>query len=77
MLHLLYFRFSKGLDIYAHTQKESIEHLIIPATVTKGGDTEIKQALALSEFTIYWDGADNKINILYNISSGETCNEEK
>lgn len=47
MLHLLYFRFSKGLDIYAHTQKESIEHLIIPATVKKGGDTEIKQALAL------------------------------
>lgn len=44
-------------------QQKSIEHLIIPALVVKGGDTEIKLVLVLSELTLYWIEADNKVNI--------------
>lgn len=61
-LPLLYCRFSKGPDVYACMQQKSIERLIIPATVVKAGDVEIKLVLALSELTIYWFGADNKVN---------------
>lgn len=63
---LLYSRFNKGPDIYACSQQKSFEHLIIPATIVKSGAREIKQALALSELTIYWVGADNKISTLNN-----------
>lgn len=37
---------------------------LIPTTVLRAEDIEIKQAIALSRLTIYWVGPDNKINVV-------------
>lgn len=50
---------------------------LIPATVQRAREIEIKQVFALLELTIYWVEADDTINMLYNVSIGKKCYEEK